>query len=122
MPGTGLLSACVVYEWGSVLVLHRRNPKRWELAISGEGTEEGAVEAAREKMGIELAVKRKLLQTERLVLFQAEVRRGVPRAVDEKTYDRVRYMEIPVLWKKPEELSEEVRVLLEAIKEKRVRL
>ena len=116
------ISACVVHEWGSILVLHRRNPKKREFAVSEDGTEEGAVAAAKEKMNVDLAVKKKLLETPDVVFYQAEVKEGIPKVTDEKTYDRVRYIEIPILWKKPDELSSEVLQLLEALKQKKVSL
>ena len=113
-------SACVVHEWGSILVLHRRDPKKWEFAVSKEGTEQGAISAAKALMSIDLAVKKKLLETDTLVLYQAEVKDGIPKPTDEKAFDRIRYIEIPILWKKPDELSPEVRALLDALKQKKV--
>lgn len=121
-------SACVVHEWGSILVLHRRDPKKWEFAVSEEGTEEGAVKASKDLMNVELAIRKKLLEADiqkdgkpsHLVLYLCEVKEGIPKTVDDKAYDRVRYIEIPILWKKPDELSPEVRALLDALKQKKI--
>ena len=115
-------SACVVHEWGSLLVLHRREPKRWQFAVAEEGTEEAAIKAAKDMMNVDLVIKKKLFETLEMVLYQAEIKDGIPKVMDETKFDRVRYIEIPILWGKPEELSYEVQTLFEKIKSKEVNL
>jgi hypothetical protein len=74
----------------------------------------------KEKMSVDVKVKRRLLESENVIFYLAEVVDGIPKPTDEKAYDRIRYIEIPILWKKPDELSPEVRALLDALKQKKI--
>jgi 8-oxo-dGTP pyrophosphatase MutT (NUDIX family) len=117
---------CVIPEWDSLLVLHRKDAEaEWELpcaeAKEGEDVKEAAKAAAKEKLGIDVEVAEKLGEKEGTAFFLAKIKSGIPKATS-REYDRVRYMEFFILAKKAEKLSQPLAMLIEEMRAGRIKL
>jgi 8-oxo-dGTP diphosphatase len=130
-----ILAGCVIKDLdGKILLLHRNTKDRVQWELPGgkveidEKPEEAAVREIKEELGVKIRLGEKIGSQEFLedsytndyIWFEAEIVTGIPVPIEDK-FDQVEYFSLSEMGEMKEELSSNVKNLVEAIRSGKVR-